>query len=69
MKIQSLCTDVTEVKRIDGMRPHTLRDHVRNDNIEERLNVDNITERCRKARLGWFGHKEARPTICRKTNT
>ena len=29
---------------------------VRNDNTRERLKVENITERCRKARLKWFGH-------------
>ena len=29
---------------------------MRNDKIRERLNVENITERCRKARLRWFGH-------------
>ena len=28
---------------------HTLRDHVRNDNITERLDVENIAERCRKS--------------------
>ena len=35
---------------------HTLRDHVRNENIKERLKVESIAERCRKARLMWFGH-------------
>ena len=29
--------------------------HAGNDNIMERLKVENITERCRKVRLGWFG--------------
>ena len=38
-----------------GMRPHT-----RNDNIRERLKVENITERYRKARLRWFGHVKRR---------
>ena len=28
------------------------RHQVRNDDITDRLNVENITERCRKARLG-----------------
>ena len=35
---------------------HTLRYHVRNDDIRERLEVKNITERCRKARLRGLGH-------------
>ena len=38
----------------------TLRDHVRNDNIKERLKVESIAERCRKARLRWFGHVKRR---------
>ena len=33
---------------------------MRNDNIRERLKVENITERCRKARLGWFGNVKRR---------
>ena len=33
---------------------------MRNDNIRERLKVENITERCRKARLRWFGHMKRR---------
>ena len=28
---------------------------MRNDDIRERLKVENITERCRKERLRWFG--------------
>ena len=37
-----------------GMRPQK-RDHMRNDNIRERRKVENITERSKKARWGWFG--------------
>ena len=37
-----------------------------NDNIRERLKVENITGRCRKARLRWFGRKVARPRLRRK---
>ena len=39
---------------------HTLRDHVRNKNIKERLKVESIAERCRKARLRCFGHVKRR---------
>ena len=40
---------------------------MRNDNIKERLKVESIAERCRKARLRWFGQcKEAIPRIRRK---
>ena len=42
------------------MRPHTLRDHLRNDDIRERLKVEDMTERCRKARLRWVGHVKRR---------
>ena len=43
-----------------GMWPHTIRDHVRNDDIMDKLKVENITERCRKAILMWFGHVKRR---------
>ena len=48
--------EVTEMKMSRWACGHTLRDRVRNDNTRERLKVENITERCRKARLRWFGH-------------
>ena len=39
---------------------------MRNENIKERLKVESIAERCRKARLRWFWpRKEARPRIRR----
>ena len=47
--------EVTEMKMC-----HSVRDHVRNDDIRERLKVENITERCRKARLRWFFHVKRR---------
>ena len=34
--------------------------HVRNDDTRERLKVENITQRCSKARLRWFGHVKGR---------
>ena len=46
-----------------GMLPHThrdLRDHVRNDKIRKRLEVENIIQRCRKGRLNWFGDVKRR---------
>ena len=33
---------------------------MRNDDIGEKLKVESITERCRKARLRWFGHVKRR---------
>ena len=49
---------------------HTLRDHVRNDDIRDRLKVENITERCRKARLRWSGtRQEVIPRIRRKKDS
>ena len=52
--------EVTEMKMCRRACGHTLRDHVRNDNIKERLKVESIAERCRKARLRWFGHVKRR---------
>ena len=61
--------EVTEMKMCRWAYGQTLRDHVRNDDIRDRLKVENITERCRKARLRWFGtREEAIPRICRKNH-
>ena len=38
----------------------TISDHMRSDDIRERLKVENIAERCRKASLKWFGHMKRR---------
>ena len=43
--------EATEMKMCRWACDHTLKDHVRNDNIRERLRVEVIAERCRKARL------------------
>ena len=51
---------VTEMKMCIWACGHTLRDQVRNENIKERLKVESIAERCRKARLRWFGHAKRR---------
>ena len=61
--------EVTEMKMCRWECGHTLRDHLRNENIKERLKVESITERCRKARLRWFGHVKRRDQdyIGRKT--
>ena len=49
---------VTEMKMRRWACGHTLRYHdiVRNDDIREILKVENTTEKCRIARLKWFGH-------------
>ena len=52
--------EVTEMKMCRWACGHTLRYHVRNENIKERLKVESIAERCRKARLTWFGHVKRR---------
>ena len=56
--------EVTDMKMCRWACGHMLRVHVRNDNIRERLKVENITKRCRKARLRWFGHVKRRPRLC-----
>ena len=52
--------EVTDMKMCRWACGHTLRDHVRNDDIRDILKVDSIKERCRKARLRWFGHVKRR---------
>ena len=52
--------EVTEMKMCRWACGHTLRDHVRNENIKERLKVESIAERCRKVRLRWVGHVKRR---------
>ena len=52
--------EVTEMKMCSWACGHTLRDHMRKDNTRERLKVESITERCRKARLRLFGHVKRR---------
>ena len=52
--------EVTEMKMCRWACGHTLIDHVSNVDIREKLKVENITERCRKARLRWFGHVKIR---------
>ena len=52
--------EVTEIKMCRWTCGHTLRDHVRNVDIRKKLKVENITDRCRKARLRWFGHEKRR---------
>ena len=61
--------EVTEMKMCRWACGHTLRDHVRNDDIRKKLKVETITERCRKARLMWFGHvkRQDQEYIGRKT--
>ena len=52
--------DVTEMKMCRWACGHTLRDHVRNENIKERLKVESIAETGRKALLRWVGHLKRR---------
>ena len=47
---------VTEMKMLRWSCGHTRKDHVRNDQIQEKLQVESIRESNRKARLRWFGH-------------
>ena len=51
---------VTEIMMCRWACGHTLRDHVRNDNIRERLHVEDITERFSKATLSRFGYVKRR---------
>ena len=46
--------EVKDMKMCRWVCGHTLRGHVRNDDIRERLEVENITESCMQARLRSF---------------
>ena len=48
--------EMTEITMCRWACDHTLRDHVGNDDIRERLKVEKITERFRKESLRWSGH-------------
>ena len=53
--------EVAEMKMCRWACGHTLRDHVRNENIKERMKIEKITDRCMKARrLRWSGHVKRR---------
>ena len=52
--------EVADVKMCRWACGHTLRDHVRNDDIRERLKVESIVAMCRKSRLGLFGQVKRR---------
>ena len=56
--------EVTEMKMCRWACGHTLRNHVGYENIKDRLKVERITERCRKARLRWFGLVKRRDQDC-----
>ena len=61
--------EVIEMKMCRWACGHTLKDHVRNDDIRKKLKVENITERCRKARQVVWPRKETRPRIRRKKDS
>ena len=48
---------------------HTLRYHVRNDDIRGRLKVENITEVQESETEVVWTHEETRPRICRKKDS
>ena len=60
--------EVTEMKMCRWACGHTLRDHVRNENIKERLKVESITEVQESATRVVWPRKEARPRLRRKTD-
>ena len=59
--------EVTEMKMCRWACEHTLRDHVRNENIKERLKVESIAEVQESATEVVWSRKEARPRLRRKT--
>ena len=39
---------------------HVLKDRIRNDHIQERVDVDSIAYKTVESRLRWFGHVQRR---------
>ena len=66
METVPLCTrdtkrlEVTEMKMCRWACGHTLKDHMKNEEIREKMGIENIAVRCVKARLRWFGHVKRR---------
>lgn len=52
--------ETTEMKMCRWTCGHTRKDHVRNDDIRNRLEVENISVLCKKSRLRWYGHVKRR---------
>ena len=61
--------EVTEMKMCRWACGHTLRDHVRNENIKERLNIESITEMQESTTEVVWPRKEARPRLRRKKDS
>ena len=51
---------VAEMKMCRWACGHTLKDHVRNEEIRKKMGIENIAVQCVKARLRWFGHVKRR---------
>jgi hypothetical protein len=52
---------VAEMHMLHWICGHTKRDHVRNDDIRERLGVALVEEKLMQHRLKWFGHIQWSP--------
>ena len=61
--------EVTEMKMCRWACGNTQRDHVRNENIKERLKVESIAEVQESATEVVWPRKEARPRLRRKTDS
>ncbi|XP_047495854.1 uncharacterized protein LOC125043663 [Penaeus chinensis] len=60
--------EVAEMKMCRWALGHTLKDHVRNEYIKERMEIVSIGVRCKESRLRWFGHVKRRDEVyvCRR---
>ncbi len=52
--------DTIEMKICRWTCGRTRKDHVRNDDIRNRLEVENISVMCKKSHLRWYGHVKRR---------
>ncbi len=52
--------ETTEMKMCRWTCVHTKKDHVRNDDIRKRFEVENISVLYKKSHLKWYGHVKRR---------
>ncbi|XP_047469491.1 uncharacterized protein LOC125025518 [Penaeus chinensis] len=55
--------EVAEMKMCRWALGHTLKDHVRNEYIKERMGIVGIGVRCKESRLRWFGRVKRRDEV------
>lgn len=53
---------IVEMGMLRWMSGSTLEDHIKNDNMQDKLDVAPVEDKMGATRLSWFGHARRRPT-------